>query len=621
MNKQIIPQCRKLRVLQFSWIVLIFLFSVSVVFSQKHKETQLGGSYVNGAGEVVFSYTAVNPIVVNDNAPASPYPSTITAAGINPTSIVRISVTLNAFTHSVPDDVDILLESPSGQRSILMSDAGGSNGVSGINLVFSTSGSPIPDSTVLTSGTVSPANYMGNDGALDDFPSPGPGTLTNEPADLTVFNGTDPNGTWKLYVVDDKGADTGLIAAGWTLSIVVPLSPGIVSKTADTDDGTCDADCSLREAVTSGANQITFGPLFSAPQTITLSGSELNIPNSFILTGPGADLLTVSGNGLSRVMRFGINRINFVSGLTITGGVADSNGGGGIHNSGLLLLLNSEITGNSGPIGGGIRNLTGGFLSVTSSSVSGNSTNSNFGAGGIESSGLIAVTNSTISGNSSTNGIGSNAGGIKSRDGVITNTTISDNSAAGPNSAGGLYREAGTLTVRNTIIAGNLNNSATPDTFENGGTGMSSTGFNLVGNPGLVSAFNQTGDQTGNGAAPLDPGLLPLNNNSSSTRTHALQLNSPAIDAGDSSNSVIDQRLMTRPFDFPLVPNISDGADIGAFERQDTDATDATLFDYDGDSKTDVSIFRPGPGEWWYRRSSDGGNFAAQFGSGTDTIA
>ncbi|NNE67444.1 MAG: hypothetical protein HKN33_12830, partial [Pyrinomonadaceae bacterium] len=52
-----------------------------------------------------------------------------------------------------------------------------------------------------------------------------------------------------------------------------------------------------------------------------------------------------------------------------------------------------------------------------------------------------------------------------------------------------------------------------------------------------------------------------------------------------------------------------------------TPSTGSTKFDYDGDSKTDVSIFRPGPGEWWYRRSSDGGNFAAQFGSGTDTIA
>ncbi len=44
-------------------------------------------------------------------------------------------------------------------------------------------------------------------------------------------------------------------------------------------------------------------------------------------------------------------------------------------------------------------------------------------------------------------------------------------------------------------------------------------------------------------------------------------------------------------------------------------------FDYDGDRKTDVSIFRSGPGEWWYLRSSNGGNGALQFGTQTDKLA
>ncbi len=46
----------------------------------------------------------------------------------------------------------------------------------------------------------------------------------------------------------------------------------------------------------------------------------------------------------------------------------------------------------------------------------------------------------------------------------------------------------------------------------------------------------------------------------------------------------------------------------------------ATPFDFDGDSKTDVSIFRPGPtpAQWWLLRSSDGGNNAYSFGLGTD---
>lgn len=43
--------------------------------------------------------------------------------------------------------------------------------------------------------------------------------------------------------------------------------------------------------------------------------------------------------------------------------------------------------------------------------------------------------------------------------------------------------------------------------------------------------------------------------------------------------------------------------------------------DFDGDGKTDLSIFRPGPGEWWYFKSSTGGNGAFQFGQSTDKLA
>lgn len=42
--------------------------------------------------------------------------------------------------------------------------------------------------------------------------------------------------------------------------------------------------------------------------------------------------------------------------------------------------------------------------------------------------------------------------------------------------------------------------------------------------------------------------------------------------------------------------------------------------DFDGDEKTDISIFRPSVGEWWYLKSSDGGNAAFQFGNSSDRI-
>lgn len=43
-------------------------------------------------------------------------------------------------------------------------------------------------------------------------------------------------------------------------------------------------------------------------------------------------------------------------------------------------------------------------------------------------------------------------------------------------------------------------------------------------------------------------------------------------------------------------------------------------FDFDGDGKTDVSIFRPSSSEWWYLRSSDNQNRAFRFGNSTDKL-
>ncbi|HEY0457671.1 MAG TPA: FG-GAP-like repeat-containing protein [Pyrinomonadaceae bacterium] len=44
------------------------------------------------------------------------------------------------------------------------------------------------------------------------------------------------------------------------------------------------------------------------------------------------------------------------------------------------------------------------------------------------------------------------------------------------------------------------------------------------------------------------------------------------------------------------------------------------LFDFDGDRKTDISIFRPGTGEWWYTKSGDNQTAVLRFGVGTDKL-
>ena len=49
-------------------------------------------------------------------------------------------------------------------------------------------------------------------------------------------------------------------------------------------------------------------------------------------------------------------------------------------------------------------------------------------------------------------------------------------------------------------------------------------------------------------------------------------------------------------------------------------STRRSPFDFDGDGKTDLSVFRPGQNEWWYAKSSNGGNGAAQFGAAGDVL-
>ena len=59
------------------------------------------------------------------SGPATPYPPTITIVGFTK-PVARITVTLKQFSHTFPDDVDVLLVGPTGAKFILMSDALGS---------------------------------------------------------------------------------------------------------------------------------------------------------------------------------------------------------------------------------------------------------------------------------------------------------------------------------------------------------------------------------------------------------------------------------------------------------------------------------------------------------------
>lgn len=161
------------------------------------------------------AFTNSSTITINDtSAPtkATPYPSVINVAGMTGV-IQKVTVQLTGLTHTFPDDIDILLVAPDGSQALVMSDAGGSNDVNGVNLLLDDAApNSLPDSTPLASGTFKPTNHV----AGDTFPAPAP--AASGVSALSAFQGSGANGNWNLYVMDDSNGDSGSLA-GWTLTI------------------------------------------------------------------------------------------------------------------------------------------------------------------------------------------------------------------------------------------------------------------------------------------------------------------------------------------------------------------------------------------------------------------
>jgi subtilisin-like proprotein convertase family protein len=168
-------------------------------------------------------------ITINDAASANPYPSTINVSGLTGT-ISKVTARVNGLTHTNPTDIDMLLVSPSGQGVRLMSDNGGGDDVAGVNLSFDDAAANSLGVVQIVSGTYKPSN----NGANDAFAAPAPtapyGTT------LAAFNGTNPNGEWKLFIVDDSALDTGSLAS-W--SIDIETTPPVISlaPTASVTEG------------------------------------------------------------------------------------------------------------------------------------------------------------------------------------------------------------------------------------------------------------------------------------------------------------------------------------------------------------------------------------------------
>jgi len=169
---------------------------------------------------VLGSFTDATSVTIVDESSAVPYPSVISVTGLVGV-ITNVSVTLHGLTHSWPDDIDVLLVAPEGQRIMLMSDAGGSFPVNDVTLTFDNSARQIPNTAQITNGVYGPANWGSSAG--DDFPLPAPAGPYI--ASLQAFYGGAPNGTWALFIMDDIPGNDGELANGWSLTIATGPEP------------------------------------------------------------------------------------------------------------------------------------------------------------------------------------------------------------------------------------------------------------------------------------------------------------------------------------------------------------------------------------------------------------
>ena len=353
--------------------------------------------------------------------------------------------------------------------------------------------------------------------------------------------------------------------------------------------------------------------------TITLTSGELAISEAITISGPGAGVISVSGNSAFRVLNTqsapAKSQIS-ISGLTLANGNVTGPGGGIFMSDEALTLTNCIITGNtstwqgagiyvysngslklqgsvfsknsSGNEGGAIRVRTGALITIQNSSIIDNKASLHGGGLSFNSFASLLLENSTISGNTATTG---NGGGISLPNyqgpngliirnctfsgntsgsigggilvlGVSTvsiqNCTITGNTAMSGGGGGiGLFYHASTVNIDSCVVSGNINATA-PDIVGTGESKINIRNSAIGSNVGLAYV-----DKGGNLPFMIDLKLGALADNGGPTKTHLPATDSPLIDVGlNIANLTSDQRGL------PFVRVAGLATDIGAVEVQ-----------------------------------------------------
>ena len=224
--------------------------------------------------------------------------------------------------------------------------------------------------------------------------------------------------------------------------------------------------------------------------------------------------------------------------------------GGGIRASFDFTCTNSSVSGNQANTAGPSYGYGGGLYSAFSASLTGCTIDSNSSAigGGIYASGDLSLINSTVSGNAGTS---AGTGGVEGDTLTLSNSTISNNFGYCGGVQGGTIVSTSSIIAKNHSIFGDCDdlNAGNPVTGAN----------NLIG---VVNEGTGVPEDTIFG----DPILTPLADHGGTTLTHALSLNSPAVDHGSNPLALATDQRGSR---YPRVTG--NAADIGAYERRADD--------------------------------------------------
>ncbi len=187
------------------------------------------------------------------------------------------------------------------------------------------------------------------------------------------------------------------------LNLPQVLNAAVIEVDTTAFDLVQDKACSLREAVRnakndsqssidcaagSGADIITFNSSLNGT-TITLD-NRLVIDSDIAFHGPGADLLTLSGGGVTRIFINNASGTTTLRDLTLSNGFADD--GGALSSSGVLLVERCEFSMNQATAAGGAIHISSGMATIADSTFTGNTAST--GAAAIDTAGNTSIINS-----------------------------------------------------------------------------------------------------------------------------------------------------------------------------------------------------------------------------------